>query len=180
VEVKPEIKVEAKPVIKVPEPDPVPVKKPKKEIEVSNFVARWEELPVKALRRVLLFGVANEGAVPFLVRASRVSKAWNEQAKDLKLWTHLDFSAGRLKEKYRNDKKLETLLNKFPNVLEVKVSGWKNSVGASTLRILSQCCPNLLSLGLASCFKLSNEDLKFIGDNFKNLERIDLSNVSVS
>ena len=53
-------------------------------------------------------------------------------------------------------------------------------MGASTLRMLATTCPNLVSLSLASCYKLTNEDLKYIGDSFTKLERLDLGNVSVS
>lgn len=154
--------------------------KVKKEIEKSDFVARWSELPPKALRHLFRCGVANEGAVPFLVRVSRVCKSWNKEAMDPTIWTHLDLSAGKMKEKYRNDKKLEAFLKKYPNVLELKLTGWKNSVGTSTLKMISMVCPKLISLGLASCFKLSNEDVKLIAESYEKLERIDLSNVSVS
>jgi len=38
----------------------------------------------------------------------------------------------------------------------------------------------LISLGLCGCLKLTNEDLKLIGDSFPKLERLDLSGVSPS
>eukprot|EP00095_Tigriopus_kingsejongensis_P002982 maker-scaffold849_size89187-snap-gene-0.16 protein:Tk02982 transcript:maker-scaffold849_size89187-snap-gene-0.16-mRNA-1 annotation:"hypothetical protein DAPPUDRAFT_23392" len=154
--------------------------KVKKEIEKSDFVARWADLPDKALRHLFRCCVANEGAVLFLVRASRVCKSWNKQASDTRLWTHLDLSSSKMKEKYRNDKKLETFLRKYPNVLELKLTGWKNTVGTATLKMISTVCPKLVSLGLASCFKLSNEDVKLIAESYEKLERIDLSNVSSS
>ena len=122
----------------------------------------------------------NDGSVPFLVRASRVCSSWHKASQDVSLWTHLDLSQGRLKEKYRNDKKLEWFLKKYPNALEVKLGGWKNAVATSTLRLVANHCPNLVSFGLSGCLKLTNEDLKIVGDSFPKLERIDLSGVSVS
>ncbi len=164
--------------------DPEPVKKEESPemFEMPHFDAHWEKLPKKVIYRILKQGIGIEGSVPLMVRASRVCKKWHEVVEEnsSKLWTHLDLSAGRLKEKYRNDKKLESFLKRFENVREVKLSGWKNSVSSSTLRILATACPDLRSIGLASCFRLCNEDLKFIGENFTKLERIDLSNVSVS
>ena len=160
--------------------------KPEPEPEEPKFEARWEELPESVVHRILSFVVGNEGAVPSLVRASRVCKKWSDVVRDKEgrrsLWTHLDLSAGRLKEKYRSDKKLESFLKRYrcQHIKEVKLAGWKNSVGAPTLRMLATTCPNLVSLGLASCYKLTNEDLKYIGENFPKLERLDLSNVSVS
>lgn len=177
-EEKPEPK--SPPIIKPETPKP-PSPPPKPESPPPPvFEARWHELPEKVWKRVLRFGVLNEGAVPFLVRCSRVNTTFHKVTTDLNLWTHLDLSSGRLKEKYRNDKRLEEFLKRYPNVKEVKLTGWKNAVSATTLKMLASVVPNLTSLGLASCFKLTNEDLKFIGENFPKLERIDLSNVSVS
>ena len=181
-EVKEEIKEEARTPAAVPQPEAVkeePAQEPEPEPD-PKFEARWEELPEKAVKRILEFCVANDGAVPFLIRASKVCKKWHEVTKDKSIWTHLDLSSGRLKEKYRNDKKIEDFLKRYPNVKEVKLTGWKNSVSTSTLKILASVCPNIVSLGLASCFKLTNEDLKYIGEHFPKLERLDLSNVSVS
>ena len=182
-EMKEEVKEEAKtptPAASAPPPEAVKAEpEPEPEPE-PKFEARWEELPERAVKRILEFCVANDGAVPFLIRASKVCKKWHEVAKDKSIWTHLDLSSGRLKEKYRNDKKIEDFLKRYPNVKEVKLTGWKNSVSTSTLKILASVCPDIVSLGLASCFKLTNEDLKFIGENFPKLERLDLSNVSVS
>ena len=185
-EIKEEVKEEARTpaaAASVPMPEAVKAEEAAQEPEPEpepKFEARWEELPEKAVKRILEFCVANDGAVPFLIRASKVCKKWHEVTKDKSIWTHLDLSSGRLKEKYRNDKKIEDFLKRYPNVKEVKLTGWKNSVSTSTLKILASVCPNIVSLGLASCFKLTNEDLKFIGENFPKLERLDLSNVSVS
>ena len=179
--IKEEVK-EEKPVIKPesPKPEPVKIEEPEPEKEEPKYEARWSELDEKILKRIFSFCVVNDGAVPFLVRASRVSSAWHKASQDIKLWTHLDLSQGRLKEKYRNDKKLEWFLKKYPNVLEVKLGGWKNSVSTSTLRLVANHCPNLVSFGLSGCLKLTNEDLKIVGDSFPKLERLDLSGVSVS
>jgi hypothetical protein len=67
-------------------------------------------------------------------------------SQDPSLWTHLDLSQGRLKEKYRNDKKLEWFLRKYPNVMEVKIGGWKNTASTTTLKLIAQLCPNLVSI----------------------------------
>ena len=99
--------------------------------------------------------------------------------KDIDLWTHLDLSVSYLKEKHRNDKKLEWLLKKYPNVLELKLNGWKNAVNTSTLKLVA-ASKSIVSISLVGCFKLSNEDLKLVGDTLPSLQRIDLSNVSAS
>ena len=83
------------------------------------------------------------------------------------------------KEKHRNDKKLEQMLKKYSNVLELKLNGWKNAVNTSTLKLIA-ASKQIVSLSMVGCFKLTNEDLKLIGDTLPNLQRIDLSNVSAS
>ena len=178
--------VKAEPVEDVkPSPSPVveeEVKKEEVKEEPPQFVARWDELEPKIWKRVFQYCSYNDGSVPFLVRAQRVCRKWKEVAtSDPKLWTHLDLSQGRgFKERYRNDKKLEWFLKKYDNVRELKLGGWKNAVGTSTIKIIAQYCPKLVSLGLCGCFKLTNEDLKLAGDSFPMLERIDLSGVSPS
>ena len=103
----------------------------------------------------------------------------SESKNNEDLWTHLDLSVSYLKEKHRNDKKLEWMLKKYPCVLEMKLNGWKNAVNTSTLKLIA-ASKSLVSLSLVGCFKLSNEDLKLIGDTLPALQRIDLSNVSAS
>ena len=146
------------------------------------FEARWDELEEKIWKRIFQYCSYNDGSVPFLVRAQRVCKKWKDVAtSNPNIWTHLDLSQGRgFKERYRNDKKLEWFLKKYNNVQELKLGGWKNVVGTSTLKIIAQYCPKLISLGLCGCLKLTNEDLKLVGDSFPKLERIDLSGVSPS
>lgn len=188
-EVKPEpvveeVKSEPPPPAPLPPPfeeEEKPEEKPKVE-EEPKFEARWEELDEKVWKRIFQYCSYNDGSVPFLVRAQRVCKKWKDVAtSDPKLWTHLDLSQGRgFRERYRNDKKLEWFLKKYGNVQELKLGGWKNSVGTSTIKIIAQFCPNLISIGLCGCFKLTNEDLKLVGDSFPKLERIDLSGVSPS
>ena len=166
-----------------PKPEPVPeVKEEEPEEELPKFEARWEELEEKLWKRIFQYCSFNDGSVPFLVRAQRVCKKWKEVAtSDPNLWTHLDLSQGRgMRERYRNDKKLESFLKKYNNVQELKLGGWKNAVGTSTIKVIAQFAPNLISLGLCGCVKLTNEDLKLIGESFTKLQRIDLSGVSPS
>ena len=134
-------------------------------------------MPEKALHRIFWHCVRNESSNGFLTKAQQLSTAWRDASTDPSLWTHLDLFS--LKEKHRNDKKVELLLKKYPQVTELKLNGWKNAVSTSTLKIVASNCPGLTSLGLSGCFKLTNEDMKLIGDSFEKLKRIDLSNVSV-
>jgi len=71
-------------------------------------------LPLSLLRRILGLVVVTEGAIPFLVRASRVSRLWREATLDPGLWTSIDLSTGKVKDKYRSERNLIYFLeNKF-------------------------------------------------------------------
>ena len=177
----PQVKEEIKP---DPEPFVPAVKKEEPEPEVKKeepkFEARWEELPEKVLQRVFGFCVANESANTFLLKAAQVSTKWRDATSDPKLWTHLDLSVSFLKEKHRNDKKVEFLLKKYKHCVELKLNGWKNAVSTSTLKIIAANCPNVTGLGLSNCVKLNYEDIRIVPSLFASLARIDLSLVSVS
>jgi hypothetical protein len=172
--IEPKVEPKIEPIVEEP---PVVVKE--EEPPAPTYTARWGELDEKIVKHIFSYCVVNDGSIPFLVRASRVCSSWHKASQDVKLWTHLDLSQGRLKEKYRNDKKLEWFLKKYPHAVEVKLGGWKNSVCTSTLKLIASLCPDVISLGLSGCLKLTNEDVKIIGDSFPKLERIDFSGVSV-
>ena len=180
VKVEPKVEPKIEPKIEPKVEEVAVVVKVEEEPPAPLYTARWGELDEKVLKHIFSYCVVNDGSVPFLVRASRVCTSWHKASQDVKLWTHLDLSQGRLKEKYRNDKKLEWFLKKYPHAIEVKLGGWKNSVCTSTLKLIASVCPDVISLGLSGCLKLTNEDVKIIGDSFSKLERIDLSGVSVN
>lgn len=98
------------------------------------------------------------------MRASRVCSKWHKVSQDASLWTHLDLSQGRLKEKYRNDKKLEWFLRKYPSAIEVKIGGWKNTATTTTLKLVSQLCPNLVIIFSAKSKAFFRIRVFFIAD----------------
>jgi hypothetical protein len=146
--------------------------------------ARWGEdgqegMPKRALRRIFSYVCYTEGCLPFLPNAMLVCKLWNEVAVDPTLWTHANLGTA-IKEKARSEKKLEWILkNKFPHAIDVDVTGWKAVMSAPALKIIAANCPKLSGLGLSNCVKLNFEDIRIVPSLFPNLERIDLSLVSV-
>jgi hypothetical protein len=83
-EEKPVFKAE-KPATPVPEPEPEPEpvkeEEPEPVKEEPKYEARWVELEEKILKRIFAFCVVNDGAVPFLVRASRVCSSWHKASQ---------------------------------------------------------------------------------------------------
>ena len=145
---------------------------------------RWAEngpegMPKRALNRIFSYVCYSEGCLPFLPNAMLVCKLWNEVAVDPTLWTHANLGTA-IKEKVRSEKKLEWILkNKFPHAIDVDVTGWKAVMSAPALKLIAANCPRLSGLGLSNCVKLNYEDIRIVPSLFPNLERIDLSLVSV-
>lgn len=91
-------------------------KKKRREIsqEVEDGSLWGTAIPLNVLRRIMGFVVAMEGSIPFLIRASRVSRLWREATLDPMLWTCVDLSTGKVKDKYRSERNLIYFLeNKF-------------------------------------------------------------------
>jgi F-box/leucine-rich repeat protein 6 len=136
-------------------------------------------MPKAALRRIFTYVCYREGCLPFLPHAMLVCKLWNAVAVDPTLWTHANLGTA-IKEKARSEKKLEWILkNKFPQAVDVDVTGWKAVMSAPALKIIAANCPRVSGLGLSNCVKLNYEDIRIVPSLFPNLERIDLSLVSV-
>jgi hypothetical protein len=136
-------------------------------------------MPKAALRRIFAYVCYTEGCLPFLPHAMLVCKLWNAVAVDPTLWTHANLGTA-IKEKARSEKKLEWILkNKFPQAVDVDVTGWKAVMSAPALKIIAANCPRVSGLGLSNCVKLNYEDIRIVPSLFPNLERIDLSLVSV-
>jgi hypothetical protein len=158
---------------------------PKAKTPEPPIEPRWGEdgpegMPKRALRRIFSYVCHSEGCLPFLPNAMLVCKLWNEVAVDPTLWTHANLGTA-IKEKARSEKKLEWILkNKFPHAVDVDVTGWKAVMSAPALKIIAANCPQVSGLGLSNCVKLNYEDIRIVPSLFPNLERIDLSLVSVS
>ena len=178
----PKVEVKEEPVeeSRAPTPPPPRIKTPPPPIE-----PRWGEggadgMPEKALEIIFSYVCHVSGSLPALPYAMRVCKLWNKVASKPTLWTHANLGSA-VKEKSRTEKKLEWILkNKFPHAVQVDVTSWKAVMSAPALRIIAANCPKLTGLGLSNCVKLNYEDVRIIPSLFPNLERIDLSLVSVS
>lgn len=186
-EVKQEIK-EEKPETPEPEPEPPKVETPEPPPKTPEpYIARdpeWgveSEMPERALKKIFLFVCSTDGCIPFLAQASTVCKYWNKVSQDKSLWVKANLGSCAIKEKSKNDKKIEHILEKkFTNALSVDLCGWHNVVSSTTLKIVANACPTITHLGLANCEKLNNEDVRIIPSLFPNLNSVDLSRVSPS
>lgn len=163
-----------------PEPPPKP-KTPEPYVPREPAWGDEEEMPLKALKKIFSFICHTDGCIPFLDHASSVCKYWNKVSSDQSLWVKANLGSWAIKEKSKNDKKIEWILeNKFSSATHVDLCGWHSVVSNATLKIVAAACPNIVSLGLANCEKLNNEDVRSIPSLFPNLRKVDLSRVSPS
>ena len=163
-----------------PQLPPPTVKTPEPPKEPRWGVDGDDGMPEKALKLIFSYVCHTQGCLPFLPYAMRTCKLWNKVALDPELWTHANLGTN-VKEKLRTEKKLEWILkNKFPNAIDVDVQNWRAAMSAPALKIIAANCPKLTGLGMSSCVKLTYEDVRIIPSLFPNLEKIDLSSVSVS
>ena len=163
-----------------PQLPPPTVKTPEPPKEPRWGIDGEDGMPEKALKLIFSYVCYTQGCLPFLPYAMRTCKLWNKVALDPDLWTHANLGTN-VKEKLRTEKKLEWILkNKFPNAIDVDVQNWRAAMSAPALKIIAANCPKLTGLGMSSCVKLTYEDVRIIPSLFPNLEKIDLSSVSVS
>nr|XP_027208567.1 F-box/LRR-repeat protein 6-like [Penaeus vannamei] len=114
-------------------------------------------------------------------RASRVCRLWRKVATNNRLWHTVDLATGRIKPRYRNERKLLWILeNRLSEVRDLNLGGWNDAVTPPILPRLVELCPELTSLNLSYCHKIHSENLHTHLSLCKKLERLDLTNVMAS
>ncbi|ROT78713.1 hypothetical protein C7M84_002587, partial [Penaeus vannamei] len=111
--------------------------------------------------------------------ASRVCRLWRKVATNNRLWHTVDLATGRIKPRYRNERKLLWILEN--RLSEGSIACWWNdAVTPPILPRLVELCPELTSLNLSYCHKIHSENLHTHLSLCKKLERLDLTNVMAS
>ncbi|KAK8752564.1 hypothetical protein OTU49_006237, partial [Cherax quadricarinatus] len=110
-------------------------------------------------------------------RTSRVCRLWRNVSTDKRLWHIAELTTGRIKPRYRNEKKLLWLLeNRLTEVSDLNLSGWSEAVTPHILQRLVQLCPHLVGLNLSYCHKIHSENLHTHLSTCHKLQRLDLTN----
>ncbi|GAB0097010.1 uncharacterized protein DMENIID0001_126000 [Sergentomyia squamirostris] len=157
--------------------------KGKKELE--PFVEPEEQscwgisLPKNVLHTIFLYAVQEEGCLPTLVNLGRVCSLWYEVSLNSSLWHTLDLSAW-VKDRCKTELKLKWFIdNRLKGCQDVNVSNWKVVNVQCVLEKMAETCPNLVGLTMAGWKFLLSDHLNYIVENFKKLERIDLSSINL-
>lgn len=115
-----------------------------------------------------------------MYRANRVCRLWHRVASKPELWTSIDLTSPRIKDKFRSERMLAYLLeSRFFHAKNLNLGGWSSAVTNATMDILARNCKSLESLSLSACQKLTGSNLKTITDSCRGLQKLDLSAISV-
>ncbi|KAG1669930.1 F-box/LRR-repeat protein 6 [Nymphon striatum] len=134
------------------------------------------DIPRELLYDIFKMVIKSEGVVPFIPRASKVCRLWNEVVNDPRLWIKADLSSGRVK---RSEESLKWLCqNHLTATKELNLSGWGKMLSAYGIQAISDHCSQLSSINLSRCSKLTNLSMKILIDRCKNLSSFDLTAVT--
>ncbi|CAD7077383.1 unnamed protein product [Hermetia illucens] len=138
-----------------------------------------EALPENVLYKVFQYLVQQEGCLPTLYRVGRVCSLWRNVSLYPSLWTSLDLSTW-IKEKYHTEDKLKWFIsNRLSKCKELNVSTWKIGDVQCVLEKLADACPDLVGINLSGWKGLTSDNLIYLVENLKKLERLDLSSINI-
>jgi F-box and leucine-rich repeat protein 6 len=108
-----------------------------------------------------------------------VCSLWRSAALSPQLWTNLDFSS-HIRERQRTELNLKWLIeNRMKMCRDANLANWKITNVECVLEKLAEHCPLLTGLSLSGWKVLTPDNMVYIAQEFKNLERLDLSSVNV-
>ncbi|XP_070320466.1 F-box/LRR-repeat protein 6 isoform X1 [Odocoileus virginianus] len=140
-----------------------------------------DRVPLEILLQIFGLLVAADGPIPFLGRAARVCRRWNEAASQPALWHTLTLSpplAGRpAKSGAKAEKKLLSSLewlmpNRFSQLQRLTLIHWKS-------QLVSESCPRLTFLKLSDCHGVTLEALIMLAKACPQLHSLDIQHSMV-
>ncbi|XP_065758882.1 F-box/LRR-repeat protein 6 isoform X4 [Muntiacus reevesi] len=141
-----------------------------------------DRVPLEILLQIFGLLVAADGPIPFLGRAARVCRRWNEAASQPALWHTLTLSpplVGRpAKTGAKAEKKLLSSLewlmpNRFSQLQRLTLIHWKSQVHL-VLKLVSESCPRLTFLKLSDCHGVTLDALIMIAKACPQLHSLDI------
>ncbi|XP_061294195.1 F-box/LRR-repeat protein 6 isoform X1 [Bos javanicus] len=146
-----------------------------------------DRVPLEILLQIFGLLVAADGPIPFLGRAARVCRRWNEAASQPALWHTLTLSpplAGRpAKSGAKAEKKLLSSLewlmpNRFSQLQRLTLIHWKSQLHP-VLKLVSESCPRLSFLKLSDCHGVTPDALIMLAKACPQLHSLDIQHSMV-
>ncbi|KAK9874860.1 hypothetical protein WA026_005676 [Henosepilachna vigintioctopunctata] len=146
---------------------------------VMDEIGWGSKIPENVLFRIFQFCTSQEGALPILIRLSRVCKLWKKVSLDPYLWTKVDLNL--VKERARTELRLHWLIqNRLTYCQDLCLGEWKIRNIQAALEALCEGCLDLKGLNMSGWQGMSTDNLKYITTECKKLERLDLSYINPS
>ncbi|XP_055288233.1 F-box/LRR-repeat protein 6 isoform X4 [Moschus berezovskii] len=146
-----------------------------------------DRVPLEILLQIFGLLVAADGPIPFLGRAARVCRRWNEAASQPALWHTLTLSpplAGRpAKSGAKAEKKLLSSLewlmpNRLSQLRRLTLIHWKFQIHP-VLKLVSESCPWLTFLKLSDCHGVTPDALIMLAKACPQLHSLDIQHSMV-
>ncbi|XP_008068178.1 F-box/LRR-repeat protein 6 isoform X2 [Carlito syrichta] len=144
--------------------------------------AGWgDRIPLEILVKIFGLLVAADGPMPFLSRAARVCRRWQEAASQPALWHTVTLSpplTGRpAKGEVKAEKKLLASLewlmpNRFSQLQRLTLIHWKS-------QLVGESCPRLTFLKLSDCHGVTADTLVMLAKACHQLHSLDLQHSMV-
>ncbi|XP_063499784.1 F-box/LRR-repeat protein 6 isoform X3 [Symphalangus syndactylus] len=150
--------------------------------------AGWgDRIPLEILVQIFGLLVASDGPMPFLGRAARVCRRWQEAASQPALWHTVTLSSplvsqlakGGVKAEKKLLASLEWLMpNRFSQLQRLTLIHWKSQVHP-VLKLVGECCPRLTFLKLSGCHGVTADALVMLAKACCQLHSLDLQHSMV-
>ncbi|XP_021531696.1 F-box/LRR-repeat protein 6 isoform X1 [Aotus nancymaae] len=150
--------------------------------------AGWgDRIPLEILVQIFRLLVAADGPMPFLGRAARVCRRWQEAASQPALWHTVTLSPplasrpanGRVKAEKKLLASLEWLMpSRFSQLQRLTLIHWKSQVHP-VLKLVGESCPRLTFLKLSGCHGVTADALVMLAKACCQLHSLDLQHSMV-
>ncbi|XP_035132488.2 F-box/LRR-repeat protein 6 isoform X1 [Callithrix jacchus] len=150
--------------------------------------AGWgDRIPLEILVQIFRLLVAADGPMPFLGRAARVCRRWQEAASQPALWHTVTLSPplasrpanGRVKAEKKLLASLEWLMpSRFSQLQRLTLIHWKSQVHP-VLKLVGESCPRLTFLKLSGCHGVTADALVMVAKACCQLHSLDLQHSMV-
>ncbi|XP_031640713.1 F-box/LRR-repeat protein 6 isoform X2 [Contarinia nasturtii] len=140
--------------------------------------SQWgNNIPEHVLLKIFEEAVNQYGTLPIMVNVSRVCTLWRRVSQSSQLWHTLDLSNWA---KDRSEINLKQIIaTHLTWCKDVNLANWKVTNIECVLDHLLDACPNLEAISLAGWKEFTGDHLAYLVEEFKSLQRIDLSSVNL-
>lgn len=134
-------------------------------------------IPEHVLLKIFEEAINQYGSLPTIINVGRVCSLWRRVSLTPHLWHTLDLSSWTKDRSEINLKRI--IATHLRWCKDVNLADWKVTNIECVLERLLETCPNLEAISVSGWKEFTGDQLAFLVQKFKSLERIDLSSVNM-